>query len=70
MLVKPKVSMSEAALHALLSAQGAREHDTLPALDVRIIRVPEDAADKLLQALGKHKDIEYAEPDHVGPRNI
>lgn len=65
LLVKPKVSMSEAALHALLSAQGAREHDTLPALDVRIIRVPEDAADKLLQALGKHKDIEYAEPDHV-----
>lgn len=65
MLVKPKVSMSEAALHALLSAQGAREHDALPALDVRIIRVPEDAADKLLQALGKHKDIEYAEPDYV-----
>ncbi len=63
LLVKPKAHMPEAALHALLSSQGAREHDTIPALDVRIIEVPAHAAEKVLQALQRNKDVEYAEPD-------
>lgn len=64
-LVKPKPSSSEAALDALLSSQGARQHDRIPALDVRIIRVPAQAAEKLLLALQRHQDVEYAEPDFV-----
>lgn len=64
-LVKSKATMPEAALHALLSAQGASEIGTIPALDVRVIRVPARAADKLLAALQRNKDVEYAEPDHV-----
>lgn len=65
LLVKPKVSMSEAALDAILSAQGAREHDRIKVLDVRLIRVPARAADKLMKALENNKDVEYVEPDHV-----
>lgn len=65
LLVKPKVQMSEAALHALLSSQGAREHGSIPALDVRIVSVPTRAAGKLLRALQSNKDVEYAEPDSV-----
>lgn len=65
LLVKPKVSMQEAALHALVSAQGGREQNRLAALDVRVIRVPAHASAKLMTALRRHKDIEYAEPDHL-----
>ncbi|MEX1049699.1 MAG: S8 family serine peptidase [Akkermansiaceae bacterium] len=64
-LVKPKPSMSEAALHALLSAKGARQHSTIPALDVRVVRVPAKAAEQLINALKRNKDVEYVEPDHV-----
>lgn len=65
LLVKPKANMSEAALHALISAGGGREHNSIPALDVRIIRVPAAAAEKLLNALRRNADVEYAEPDQV-----
>jgi len=65
LLVKPKASMSEAALHAILSAQGAQEHDRIKALDVRVIRVPARAADKLIKALERNKDVEYVELDHI-----
>jgi hypothetical protein len=64
-LVKPKPSAPEAALDAILSSQGARQHDRIPALDVRIIRVPEHAAEKLLLALQRNRDVEYAEPDFI-----
>jgi len=63
LLVKPKAHMTEAALHAFLSSQGAREHGSIPALDVRIVGVPAHAADKVLLALQRNKDVEYAEPD-------
>lgn len=65
LLVKPKATMPEAALHALLSAQGAAEHSNIPALNVRVIRVPADAAEKVLLALQRNKDVVYAEPDSI-----
>jgi thermitase len=64
-LVKPKPSLSESALDALLSSLGARQHDSIPALDVRIIRVPQQASEKLLLALQRNHDVEYAEPDFI-----
>ena len=64
-LVKPKPSLSESALDALLSSLGARQHDSIPALDVRIIRVPQQASEKLLLALQRNQDVEYAEPDFI-----
>jgi len=65
LLVKPKATMPEAALHALLSAQGTAEHSNIPALNVRVIRVPADAAEKVLLALQRNKDVVYAEPDSI-----
>jgi thermitase len=65
LLIKPKASMGEAALHALVNAQGGREQNRIAALDVRVIRVPAHAAAKLMTALQRHKDVEYAEPDHL-----
>lgn len=64
-LVKPKASMSEAALRAILSLKGAAQHDSIPALNVRILRVPAIAAAGLLEALQHHADVQYAEPDFV-----
>ena len=57
--------MPEAALHALLSAKGAAQRDSVPALNVRIVRVPVKAAANLLNALQHHPDVECAEPDFV-----
>lgn len=62
-LVKPSPNASEAALHALLSTRGGREHSAIEALNVRVIRVPENAAPALPEALGKSKDVEYVEPE-------
>lgn len=63
LMVKPKPSVSEAALHALLKTQGASEIDTIHALDVRLIEVSEKAADALIAALKKNKNVEYVERD-------
>ena len=57
--------MSEVALHALLSSRGAKEHGDIPALKVRIVRVPAAAASQLLNALSNHPDVDYAEADFV-----
>ncbi len=62
-LVKPKVSMSDAALKAILTLRGASQQGSIPALGVRVIRVPAVAANQLLDALQHHQDVEYAEPD-------
>ena len=64
-LVKPTPGMSEAGLHAILSSKGAAQHDTIPSLNVRIVRVPAKAAANLLDALQHHPEIEYAEPDFI-----
>lgn len=62
-LVKPKASLTEGALNALLTVRGAKQSGAIAALDVRIIRVPAVAAAQLLAALQRHQDVEYAEPD-------
>ena len=64
-LVKPKASMTETTLNSLLRVRGAKQHGGVPALDVRIIRVPSVAAGQLLTALQHHHDVEYAEPDYT-----
>jgi thermitase len=63
LIIKPKSSMPEAALHALVSAHGGRAVSNIPQLNVRIIRLPANASAKALAAISKHKDVEYAEPD-------
>ena len=62
-LVKPKAHLSKVALHALLSFHGARQTDSIAALNVRIVRVPAAAAARVLEALNRDLDVEYAEPD-------
>lgn len=63
LLVKPRPQLPEAALQARLAAQGGREESRIAALGVRVVRVPEQAAARLLQALQQDPDVEFAEPD-------
>lgn len=65
LLVKPARGTTESALHALLSFHGSDEVDDIPALDVRIIRVPAKALDRVLIALKNNPKIEFAEKDFV-----
>lgn len=63
LLVKPKAAVNEHALNAVLASNGAAESGAVEALGVRVISVPTQAAPKLLDALQRHNDVEYAEPD-------
>ena len=63
LLIKPKLEMSETALHALLSAHGGEETRTIPGVETRVVEVSRQTALKLLQVLKNRSEVEYAEPD-------
>lgn len=63
LLLKVKNQLPAPALEALLKANSLRPVGDIPALGVRIVRVPAAAAAKVMKALSKHKDVEYVEPD-------
>ena len=63
LLIKPTSRMSEVAVHALLSAHGARAVGSVAAIGVRIVRVPAKAAEHVLAAFQAHGDVDYAELD-------
>jgi thermitase len=65
LLVKPRPELPEAALRALLAANGGREHSRIAALGVRIVEVPEQAAARILESLRKDPQVEFAEPDFI-----
>lgn len=68
-LVKPAKGTTEVDLHALLSFHGAAQVDSIPGLDVRIVRVPAKAAEAVLAALSHNPKIEFAEPDFIAAAN-
>ncbi len=64
-LVQPKRHLSEQAVHALFAVHGAHQVDSIPQLDVRILRVPEAHRDRVLDALQHNPNIEFAEPNDI-----
>ncbi|HNQ90800.1 MAG TPA: S8 family serine peptidase [Verrucomicrobiota bacterium] len=64
-LVKARAHVPEAAVANLLAAHGAREVGVIAPIGVRIIRVSEAARVKVLEALQRHEDVEFAEGDAV-----
>ena len=64
LLLKPRAHASEAALAALMAVHGAREVDTIPALNVRILEVPAVAAARMQAAFAASSDVDYVEPDY------
>ncbi len=65
LLVKPREGINESDLQHLFAAHGAQEHDAIHQINVRILKVPEAARDRILETLQHHASIEFAEPDGV-----
>jgi subtilisin family serine protease len=64
-LVKPKGGADEAAVQGSLRAAGAREVGRVPQIGVRILQVPEQAEARVIAALSKNPNFEFAEPDYI-----
>lgn len=63
LLLKPSPQASEASLSALYAVHGARETDRIPALNIRLLRVPAAAAERIRQALAARPEVDYVEAD-------
>ena len=65
LLVKPRDGINESDLQHLFAAHGAQQHGAIHQINVRIIKVPEVARDRILETLQHHASIEFAELDGV-----
>jgi hypothetical protein len=64
-LVKPKESVSAEDFKGLARENGAELKEVLPHIGVHVLSVPEDKAEKVLEALGHNPQIEFAERDFI-----
>jgi thermitase len=65
LLVKARPNMNEAAIQNLLGSLGGQEIDRIQQIQVRIVRVPERVRDRVLDALQRNPNIEFAEADEL-----
>jgi len=64
-LVKPSKTASESAVQSALRANSAREIGKIKQLNVRIVQVPSQAEQRVISALSKNPNFEFAEPDYI-----
>ncbi len=64
-LVEVKPHMSEQAVRTLLDVHGAQEVDSIPQLNVRVLRVPAAKRDRVIEALRHNPNIQFAEPNGI-----
>ena len=64
-LVKPAAAASETGIEAALKAQGAREVGRVPQIGVRILQVPTQAEARVIAALSRNPNFEFAEHDYI-----
>lgn len=64
-LVKPGDQADEAAVQGSLRAAGAREIGRVPQIGVRILQVPAEAEARVIAALSRNPNFEFAEPDYI-----
>ncbi len=64
-LAKPSAAASDAAVQASLRAAGAREIGRVPQIGVRILQVAPRAEARVIAALSKNPNFEFAEPDYI-----
>jgi len=60
-LIQPKAHLTDQALATLLKVHGARQVDSIPQLDVRVLKVPAATRDKVIKALQHNPNIQFAE---------
>jgi subtilisin family serine protease len=64
-LVKPKTGVSETQLGQLVAGYRGHVANVLTQLNVRVIQLPENAADQAVAALSNNPQIEFAERDFI-----
>ncbi len=64
-LLKFKTGVPDSARENVLKAHGLEIKETIPAIEVIMAKVPEQAKDKVLEALSHNPRIEYAEPNYI-----
>jgi thermitase len=64
-LIRPKADLPEPALRALLAAHDAKESDAIPQINLRVLNVPEERQDTILEALQHNPNIEFAEANYL-----
>ncbi|MDP2672119.1 MAG: S8 family serine peptidase [Candidatus Daviesbacteria bacterium] len=64
-LIKFKAGVNEKARENVLKAHGLEIKETIPAIEVILAKVPEQAKDKVIEALSHNPSIEYAEPNSL-----
>lgn len=69
-LVKPIDSANEASVQNSFRALGAREVGRIPQINVRILQVPAQAEARVIAALSKNPNIEFAELDYIATANL
>src|SRR3989344_4853582 len=62
-LVKFKAQTPQAVIDAQLRSHSAKVTGRISALDVLVVNVPQATEDRLITALSKNPNVEYAEPD-------
>jgi thermitase len=64
-LAKVSPNASENGVAMALRATGAREVGRVPQIGVRILQVPAQAEQRVIDALSRNPNFEFAEPDHI-----
>jgi len=64
-LVRPIGHLSEQAVQTVFAAHGASQVDSIPQIDVRILKVPAAKRSRVLQALQHNPNIEFAELNSI-----
>ena len=64
-LAKSSPGASDAAIKTALRSAGAREIGRVPQIGVRILQVPAKAEARVIAALSRNPNFEFAEPDYV-----
>ena len=64
-LAKVAAGASETGVATALRASGAREVGRVPQIGVRILQVPAQAEQRVIAALSRNPNFEFAEPDYI-----
>src|SRR3989344_2849318 len=62
-LVKFKAGTKDKAKKSVEEVYGLNRKESIPKIGVDVFKVPSHAKDKTIEALGKNKHVEYAEPN-------
>lgn len=69
-LVQPKKHLSVQAVRTLYAIHGLQEVDSIPQIDVRVLKVPAASRDRVLAALQNNPNIQFAELNGIAQLNL